>query len=807
MKGTVRDIVQLFGGVDNELHIPVYQRNYDWGEAQCARLFDDLIEVIRFDRKKHFFGAVVGNAELLTWVVIDGQQRLTTTSILMLAIADSLEEGVVKSSDPELGKIIKRNYLVRPGSTMSGENKLKLKPVKDDLDAYRRLLSGEQPIEKSTVTANYRYFRERIAKQELDGDELWNAVNRLEVMALDLESHDDPQRIFESLNSTGKELKESDKIRNLVLMELDTKTQNDLYERYWNRIEKNVEFDTDTFVRLYLVSRTRKTPRFDAVYEAFRKYLQDQNAPIESVLQDMHQYSGYYFELNTAATGVAAADRRLCRFNLMQRDVAMPTMMPLVADLKSGAITPEDFTRIVTIIDSYLFRRTVVGDASNALNKIFATLYNEATRIRTENTDLAEVISYLLLKRAETSGRFPEDDEFRLEFATRNFYKFRSQYRQYIFECLENRNSKDHLDVANALQDGSASIEHIMPRTLTKEWRNELGEDAEETHEKWVHRIGNLTITGYNSEYSNYSFAKKKSLPEGFDSSPYRLNNYVRQVDSWGPEEITERTNRLTEQALEYWPMLQTEFVPVVEPLPTVPLGEYTDFKHQKIVSYEFDDSKHSVKSFKEMVRGVCLQLLSEHHEGVYAYAEEDGFGFALSNEPVKDFGELTPGLWVLLDCNTSKKMTVLRRLFHYLDIDTDSLVITLRKESSARDEGNDDEPTGKHAELTKFIPQFEELEGSRASDSDIASLQSEYNEVLAEFARSDWQQFLADGSYPNVSDPVLISQRSIEELLASLSALRQAETFVPGQFRTACIDGTFAKILQRLEDIDVPAE
>ena len=172
----------------------------------------------------------------------------------------------------------------------------------------------------------------------------------------------------------------------------------------------------------------------------------------------MHQYSGYYFELNTAATGVAAADRRLCRFNLMQRDVAMPTMMPLVADLKSGAITPQDFTRIVTIIDSYLFRRTVVGDASNALNKIFATLYNEATRIRTENTDLAEVISYLLLKRAETSGRFPEDDEFRLEFATRNFYKFRSQYRQYIFECLENRNSKDHLDVANALQDGSASI-------------------------------------------------------------------------------------------------------------------------------------------------------------------------------------------------------------------------------------------------------------------------------------------------------------------------------------------------------------
>ena len=237
-----------------------------------------------------------------------------------------------------------------------------------------------------------------------------------------------------------------------------------------------------------------------------------------------------------------------------------------------------------------------------------------------------------------------------------------------------------------------------------------------------------------------------------------------------------------------------------------MPLGENTDFKHRKIVAYEFDDSKYTVKSFKDMVRSVCLQLLSEHHEKMYAYAEEGGFGFELSNNPVKDFGELTPGLWVLLDCNTTKKMTVLRRLFHYLNIDTDSLVITLRKESSATDEDHD-ELVRKHAELTKFIPQFEELEGSRASDSDIASLQSEYNEVLAEFARSDWQQFLADGSYPNVSDPVLISQRSIEELLASLSALRQAEAFVPGQFRTACIDGTIAKILQRLEDIDVPAE
>lgn len=373
MRGNVKDIFTIFDGTDRELIIPVYQRNYDWGEKQCERLYDDLVDVIRKDRPKHFFGAVVGRPETgFAWVVIDGQQRLTTTSLLMLALSNSLAQGTINSDeDPELAQKIRRNYLEGAGSSIAKETKLKLKPVKHDLEAYQRLLTGEEPVENSSVTANYRYFVDRIALGELTGDELWTAIRRLEAMILDLEPHDDPQRIFESLNSTGKELKESDKIRNLVLMGLPTKKQEHLYEYFWNRIEQNVHFDTDAFVRFFLVSRTRKTPRFDAVYDAFKEYLESTEASVEEVLQTMRDYSENFRDLNAASTGVARADARLRRFNLLRHEVAMPALMPLLGDYRSGEIAADDFAATIELVDAYLFRRLVVGIPSNALSKIF----------------------------------------------------------------------------------------------------------------------------------------------------------------------------------------------------------------------------------------------------------------------------------------------------------------------------------------------------------------------------------------------------------------------------------------------------
>lgn len=802
MKGNVRDIVLLFDGNDKQLIIPVYQRNYDWGEAQCARLFDDLIEIVRHDRVKHFFGAVVGKPETsFDWIVIDGQQRLTTTSLLMLALADALDAGVVESEDSELSSKIRRNYLKGAGYTAHSETKLKLKPVKHDLDAYRRLLQRDEPKEESTITRNYRYFRERIAEKELTGDELWTAIQRLEVMALDLEPHDEPQRIFESLNSTGKELKESDKIRNLVLMGLDNATQERLYERYWNEIERNVGFETDTFIRLYLISQTRKTPRFDAVYEAFKAYLRSLDEPVEQTLALMRSYSEHYRDLNQSRTGVPAADRRLRRFNLLNREVALPALMPIVGDLKEEQLSPEEFTKIVILVDSYLFRRAVVGAQSNALNKIFATLYSEARRLVTEDSSLEDAIIYLLRRRDGTSGEFPSDEEFGEQFLTRNFYNFRLENRRYLFECLENLNSKDILDIASGIDAGDISIEHIMPQTLTKEWREELGPNCEEIHKTWLHRIGNLTVTGYNSEYSNYTFARKKELPGGFDSSPYRLNSDVRDASQWDETAMKRRSQRLLRDAIDYWPMIETNFEPVREPLPSMPMGEDNNFSKRAIVSYEFDGVSHTVGSFRDLIRGLIRSLSGEHYEAIRAYAERGGAGLTAGNEPgYSGQEEIVPGLWAVTSSSTASKMILLRGLFRALGLDPNDLVIYMRPQTGAEPE--EATQVSKYAELTKFSPRFDELVGVPATDPMLPELKAEFLTAFKEYAVPEWHSVVTTVPTKPELDSAITSYDAVT-VLAVLTAVGQIDSMMPGTFISKVRDGSVSQLLERLAHVD----
>lgn len=793
MKGEVRDIVRIFDGNDTELVIPVYQRNYDWSEEQCARLFDDLVDVITHDRPKHFFGAVVGNPETkFRWVVIDGQQRITTVSLLILALADALDEGEIESTDAELADRLRRNYLENAGSTVA-EPKLKLKPVKDDLDSYRRLLTGQELNERSNATANYCYFRERIRDADFDGDKLWTAIGRLETMILDLENHDDPQRIFESLNSTGKSLTESDKIRNLVLMGLTVKEQENLYENYWNRIEHNVAYDTDAFIRLYLVTRTRKTPRLDHVYEAFKRFLDSTDDSIETVLHSMRDYSEYYRDLNTAKTGITQADRRLRRFNIMRREVAMPTLMPLLGDHRAGDLQAEDVAATIELIDSYIFRRLVVDIPTHGLNKIFATLYSEARRIRHHDALIADVIAYLLYRRAGTSGEFPDDNTFREAFGTRNFFAFRPHNRRYLFECLENRDSKDVVDVAGALERGELSVEHVMPQTLTKAWREELGPDAEEIHHEWLHRIGNLTVTGYNSEYSNSSFQTKKSIPEGFDSSPYRLNDSIKKADTWGEEQIERRSKRLSDIAVAYWAKPKTGFEPVREPLPEVPMGDDTDFTSRSIIAYEFNDVSVTVKSFKDMMRSLLKTLIAQHRESIFEYAEAGAFGFSAGPKPTNRYQEeIVSQLWVQTRNSTAEKMTILRGLFQHLGIDTDDLVFTLRPLT------DDEEPedNGRYADILKFLPQAESFINTDAVADDIADLRSGLRDAIQPYLTSQAQprdiQTLREEATQNSFTP--------EEVFNAFQSLVEIDKYLPGKFVGAVTDGTIAALIRQLQ-------
>lgn len=798
MDGSIRRITELFDGSSKHLVIPVYQRNYDWAVKHCARLFDDFVEIMREDRETHFFGAIVGHAEnAFRYVVIDGQQRLTTTSLVMLALVHSLDSGAVAADEPQLAARIRRSYLVLEHEY--DDAKFKLKPVKDDNDAYTRLLRGDKPIETSNITANYRYFLDRIARGELTGDQIWAAIERLQVMVLDLERQDDPQRIFESINSTGLELSEADKIRNIVLMRLPVHEQEDLYENYWNRIEKAVDFHTDWFIRFYLVSKTGKTPRMDAVYEAFREYQKSSGSSIRQIVSDMRDYAEYSEKLNGAATGIPAADKRLRRFNIIKHDVTLPLTMPLLGEVEAGIVAPDDFAEVIHIIDAYIFRRFVCNVPTNALNKIFATVYSEVRRLRGEGDRFADVLTYSLRRRA-TSGRFPDDEEFAEAFASRDLYKIKGENRTYLFECLENNWSNDTHDIASALVSQAISVEHIMPQTLTAAWRGELGENAEEIHAAWLNRIGNLTVTGYNPSYSNSSFTDKKTRTDGFDDSPYRLNSLLRSTDVWTDTQMAERTRALTKLALQYWSLPTTGFEPYTPPLPTEPMGDDENFTNREIVAFDFLDTRKTVKSWKEAMVEVIRLLLESNREAIFAYAGQtnDLNAFGDSREPASNETLVIPGLAVVASTSTRSKMILLRRLFAHLDVDTEELVFTLRN-TEGEEVGppeDDDEPL---AELTKFLPELDEFASSSATQEDTHRLQEEFTAAFAEYRVDNPQSVLPGKSLPDLAHEEFIAAADQNQLLAAMSMLFQAESIMPGQFHRVTTDGTMSRWLKAL--------
>lgn len=796
MKGSITKIYSIFDGSSKRLVIPVYQRNYDWGTKHCARLYDDLIGIIREDRTTHFFGAIVGNSETaFTYVVIDGQQRLTTTSLLMLALVRSLDNGVVTSTDAQLASKIRKSYLVLKDE--NDEIKFKLKPVKNDNDAYIRLLHQDTPIESSTITANYRYFLDRIARGELDGDEIWDAICRLQVMLLDLEPQDDPQRIFESINSTGLELSEADKIRNVVLMGLKSHVQEDLYENYWNRIEKSVDYRTDWFIRLYLVSKTGKTPRMDGVYEAFRAFQKTSESDTRSLLTEMRNYAEYARKLNSASTGVTDADRRLRRFNMIKHDVTLPLMMPLLGEVEDETVSQADFAAVVRILDTYVFRRFVCGVPTNALNKIFATAYSEVRRLRSPQDSFSDVLTYSLRRRS-SSSRFPEDSEFEEAFATRDLYNIKSENRSYLFECLENNSSNDTHDIAGALDGQSISIEHIMPRTLTSSWREDLGPHYEEIHTTWVNRIGNLTVTGYNSSYSNSSFTDKLTRTNGFLASPYRLNARVKSAPMWDTHQMESRTKELTALALEYWPLPQTDFTPRIAPLPTVPMGDEETFTNQVISAFEFQGVKKTVKSWKDAYVEVLRIVLEDHREEVFAYADEaaglrifDGLPDQLS----RDETMVVPGLAVWTANSTRSKLAMLRKLFDHLDIETDELMITLRNSETEGHELADDSQNA-YVELTKFLPGLQELAAVSVSEEETRPIRDEFAGAFTEFRIADPYAALPGKSLPDVESPEFIAAASPEDTIAAMSLLLQVEPLMPGQFHRVITTGTMTSWL-----------
>ncbi|HEY1173342.1 MAG TPA: DUF262 domain-containing protein [Verrucomicrobiae bacterium] len=539
-----------------QLTIPIYQRTYSWSLQNCEQLWNDILRVGSLPQvNAHFIGSIVyveadlqtvGNPSAL--LIIDGQQRVTTATILLEALARTIGE-----EEPEDGftaRKIRNYYLLDPEET--GERRHKLILTQTDKTTMLAL-TGQQPIPDAKsirVMENFEYFTRQIGG--LDGKGLRNlcrGLAKLMIVEVALQrGQDNPQLIFESMNSTGLALSQADLIRNFVLMGQIPHEQTRLYQSYWRPIEERFGQEAyrqafDGFMRHYLTLKTRKIPRISAVYNEFKAYLAEQAAGVEQVLADIYAHAGHYAAMALGQEKDPALAAAFADLGELKVDVAYPLLLELYHDYSKGQLSRVDMLSSVRLIENFVLRRAVCGVPTNVLNKTFAAFAQNL--VKDNYLDAIQARFTSLSGRA----RFPDDAEFRHALCRNHLYSLRPL--RFILKRFENYDRKEPVSIEGL------TIEHILPqnKVLKPEWIAALGPDWQTVQDKWLHTLGNLTLTGYNSEYRDHPFLTKRDLPGGFAQSPLRLNQGLGQLETWNEETIVQRGERLADTALEVWPM------------------------------------------------------------------------------------------------------------------------------------------------------------------------------------------------------------------------------------------------------------
>lgn len=687
MKGDAQPLIKFFDGSDKRFIIPLYQRNYDWKEENCEQLFHDLISLRNSNRKSHFFGSIVSCIQSGTEdrYIIDGQQRITTVSLMFIAMVNAKREGLIEATDSKLvDKIVKR-YLV--DEYQEDERKVKLKPIKKDMQAFDALLYGpkERYIKGSNVTRNYKFFFDKITHCGLTLDALFETIKKLEIINIRLDEDDDPQLIFESLNSTGLNLSEADKIRNYLLMSLTPTEQEDFYTRFWNPIEENTKYEPSAFVRDYLTMKQGKIGQIGRIYFIFKEYAEGIDANRAALLKDMHHYACIYSRIDNAQVGTEKLNRKLSQLRTLDSTVAYPFFMAFFDHATKKGLSENEIYKVIDVIEAYWARRIICNLPSNAMNKVFATLHRDVlsgiNKVGNDNdTTYADVLTYVLLRKGGSS-RFPINKEVEGDFISRQIYKMSSKQRIFILERLENRNNNERHDVVKELTEQNITIGHIMPQTLTDKWKEELGSDWERIHQQYLHTMANLTLTGYNSQYSNLSFVEKRDMEKGFKDSSFRLNNYVKSCEQWTEEELKQRQHDLLNVFMNLWPMPTTNFRVTKKEVEFVYIDdEDFEFTSKKLQAYSFHGERYMVDGWADMFVQVCQHILHEKRSIIEWFCATERRVFYSIQKSGKGEIELAPNIYVCTNNNTATKISVLNELFAECNMPASELIFELRR-------------------------------------------------------------------------------------------------------------------------------
>lgn len=582
------NIFEILNG-NKQFLIPVYQRYYSWDIEQCRRLWNDIVDMQKRNKVGHFVGSIVNIAEqamptgVQKYMIIDGQQRMTTLTLLLLALRDYAiqhpEDTTINSRRID-NMLLKNEYEV-------GDERYKLLLTETDRETLIRLVE-KKPIShnvKSRLLDNYKFFAGKIADKELLPAEVYESIGKLQIVNITLDRIvDDAQAIFESLNSTGKELSESDLIRNYMLMGLESSEQTHVYEHLWRPMEQLFVYETrdsmmDRFFRHYLTMKLARIPKQGRVYEEFKLYhLNCEFASIRELCQDLLTYATYYTNIAFKRSSNLKLKKLYEDIADLRMEVSYPFLLRIHNDCAEGIISEEDLKEILRLCISYVLRRGICDIPTNSLNKTFATLRNS---IKTE--DYVNSVKAFFITQ-DTYKEFPDNNKFEAAFMSRDIYNMR--IRNYVLSRLENFENKAPITIENF------TIEHIMPqnKNLSVEWQHDLGANWRKIQKKYIHTIGNLTLTAYNSEMSDRPFVEKLNMTGGFKESALKLNAYLVKLAEWNEIYIKERAQLLADKAKQIWPY------------PTLTDDELAPYQVEAKSAQRYSLESYAVNAFTKML-------------------------------------------------------------------------------------------------------------------------------------------------------------------------------------------------------------
>ncbi|MBU3545463.1 DUF262 domain-containing protein [Polynucleobacter sp. MWH-Mekk-B1] len=590
--------------------VPIYQRTYSWTEEQCQQLWDDILKAGTTGHiKAHFVGSVVyiqdSQYQVMSvpqLLVIDGQQRLTTITLLLTALSRAVKNGSTELNVSEQEKITAKkldNYYLL-NSEEEGELAYKLILTQADKDSLLRIVEWRKLPEdySKRVVENFDFFVDKLEQANLV--DVYKGLQKLMIVDISLDrEHDNPQLIFESLNSTGLELSQADLIRNYILMGLKPDHQAKIYKDFWFPMEKlfgHSEYSKyfDRFMRDYLTVKLGRIPNINQVYQEFKDFsLSGSFGSVDALVQNIASYSEYFVRMALEQEPDPLLKKQFQSINQLKVDVAYPLLLEAYSDYSLGRLGYDDFRQLIELLESYVFRRAICGIPTNSMNKTFATLYKEID----PNDYLNSFKAILFLK--DSYRRFPTDSEFKNALQGKDVYNFRS--KNYLLTKLENFNRKKE-----PVNIGEYTIEHVLPQNekLKPEWVTSLGDNWKSIQDKYLHTLGNLTLTGYNPELSDRPFLEKRDMAGGFKTSPLNLNLSLGNLDSWNEQEIINRANQLSDLSIQTWsfPKIDDDVI-----------AKYKELKSEPRVESEWTIEDH------HHLTGDMLALYEEFRQRVLA--------------------------------------------------------------------------------------------------------------------------------------------------------------------------------------------